>query len=102
MSDTFKDRFYNLNASAPLGYNNLKEVLEIQCMPLQYILQRLGMLRIDFLSLDVEGGELEVRLMLCACHVPCPAQPSASQRRQLCITADAVICMPWCPGPPNP
>jgi hypothetical protein len=56
MADDFKSLWYP-NVSA----ENIPSVgRPVACMPLMTLLKKLGITHIDFLSLDVEGAELEV------------------------------------------
>ena len=53
MSDSYRKRWHP-EVTDPSG------LPEVSCVPLNYLLHRYGIDEIDFWSLDVEGGELEV------------------------------------------
>lgn len=56
MAPSFRSRWYPGMTQESM----LKEAIEISCFPLTTLLTRFGVRHIDFWSLDVEGGELEV------------------------------------------
>ena len=56
MSDSFKSQWHKNMSSS--------QVELIPCMPLSAILSKFGVHQIDFWSLDVEGGEMQVGLPL--------------------------------------
>ena len=61
MSPAFLDRWYPADASLGLsGRRNVREELEVPCLPLHFILDAAGLHSFDLWSLDVEGAELEV------------------------------------------
>jgi FkbM family methyltransferase len=56
MAPTFRSQWYPGMTQESM----YKEAMEISCAPLNTLLTRFGLRHIDFWSLDVEGGELEV------------------------------------------
>ena len=66
MSDSFKSQWHkDMNTS---------HIELIPCMPLSAILAKFGVHQLDFWSLDVEGGEIQVSNALGTCFPPPPPQ----------------------------
>jgi hypothetical protein len=59
MSDAFKQRWHPqlLGANAAAALNAMPQV---DCVPLTWVLEKVGLTHVNFFVLDVEGGELQV------------------------------------------